>query len=377
MPAFIDVVDDPYAWTSEAVIHQLAAAINERAAAAGRPHPRIDEPKVGDVIQSANFWIDMMQAVDTLIPYFVNDYLYPDFDAEPTIVMYNRTTFSNMLAARTDVDFSFWRTSTPAEDYDADLNDWTDEDDAMYSTTIFEPASGHRIGPWMVKMLQDHLKYLITTKECLNQVPAGYGPNRRWSFSQSGTTCALAQTNIETAYGSASWTYENVGIFYRAQTTMGYVTEPTAYYFGDTERWRSIPRLTGIWPNDIHSAKSYLFMEAEGTWDDVDSLGVTQDTWHLWETFGDAETGERTCSPIGDISASPLSLQTYFCPTLGAHGIESRTNCWTLEWDFDQEYDWEGYSSSSESESSESSESSSSSSSSSDLSEISSSSSGI
>jgi hypothetical protein len=321
-----------------ALLNELTVSINERAEASAidASSVMVDAVAAGTDIQARAFWLEMQTAVERLAlgGDGVNGSSFLDHEADFT----DMSAFTWMTVARCreiaglHADGFRRATSWPT--------DWTDDADAAYSHGAI--AAGDIIGPWLIVDLQRMLSALQWTlaqsgfgeTSCGTMGATDTGYLATTGGTIGGVDCAAAESAQATDWTDVvvpgGWAADGTYVYY----AIGIVESGPAV---GAVRYRGLVDVT---ISDVVpcAVDFYGYMMSAGdVFVDVDSLGLTEDTWHYFDTAAAPGAPDATMeSPTywGNTTANPYTTAGNACPTVQVRGVLASESAAVCKWVF-------------------------------------------
>ena len=266
--------------------NEIIAAYSERRQSIG--HSAVTPLASGDKAQDSAYWKAIQQWIETYASSFVAH-------TETIISPITMWTFSTLVAA-TEMNSSGWRRATA---YDSSADDWTDVDDAMYSTG--QITSGDIRGPWIFDDLQmalDMLRWTKPTVSFTGRVRAQAGNDSNPADQDEANATQAVNWPL------ASWDSYLGGPIFAAYSVVGPMLGYS--YFAYAQAIRSGLSVTVPTANactlDIYAKAT---TRSGTTFRDLQSFGVVENEFFIVVSFPLSSVAARTSSVL-DITANPI-----------------------------------------------------------------------
>jgi hypothetical protein len=307
------------------LLNEIIDALSERRQVLGQG--AATQVVAGDDIQDVNFWLGLQQWIETYCTSFVDH--TATIDGAASIPFFTLASFRSAAG----LPAGGFRRATA---WDPDSDDWTNNADGMYSFGTMQTGTGARdddiIGPWILVDLQRALSALKYTR---------ITPTGTKQFMQRASydaDCATARAYVVDGW-PGSWAADTApGYLYLVQAQLDDNISPPALGY----RSKALLSSSSIPTVVAASIDAYFYLTTQSgiTFADVDGEGYSEDTWHLAESLGSAQSASRQMSSyFGDHATCPLTDAGLTCPyaaenSAGAICINASNTAFIMKWEF-------------------------------------------
>ena len=287
-----------------------------------------DEVASGTDIQAASFWSEMQTFVfNPGTPSSMSE----DTWIDPSTVMTNENSLDYIdtwaeMGVLADISTNGFRRISAS--YPAD---WDGTNGIAWSYGLCQ--AGDYIGPWLIYDMQAVMG--VQTKLAAGDGSNTSVSNRNATSAPASTNCASELSDHDTAWAAASWTSGSGA--WLAKYDQGVLS---GNYTFVSDRRAGAPRFSNV--STVATSTGVVFaLVGFANWDefyDVDSLGMTTNTYFEVENLGGGAGATRTGAVFGQYSGAPVTLRGISCPVTnsldGGWYFATTDTEWTFDWAF-------------------------------------------